>query len=229
MGSFGLLGFIEPSTLEDIFLIMLLVGFLFMAVSAFMSGAFESEFGEGSAFGDGDVGSMGGELGDGGAHGVAEVGWASHDLASFSPLSPTVISAFITAAGGMGYLSLHSLGMGVGGASAIALVSGIVFAAIVFLLVAWMFKHTQGSSVGSVASLVGAEAEVIETIPSDGFGRIAFVLAAQRMTMTARTADAAEVPQGATVVIKEVTQQFYVVEESRESWLAREKNRATGT
>ncbi len=226
MGSSVLVGFIDLQMLENIFLVMFVAGLVFMVISAIMSGAFESEFGEGSAFGDGDASAMGGDVGEGGAHGTAEVGWASHDLATFSPLSPTVICAFITAFGGVGFLSLHTWEMGPIASSAMALVAGVVFGGAIFLSLAWVFDKTQGSSVGRASSVVGREAEVIEPVPSQGSGRVAYVLSGQRMTMPAQTADGASIPQGAQVLVKEVTQQYLVVEETRESWLAREKQKA---
>ena len=49
--------------------------------------------------------------------------------------------------------------------------------------------------------------------------------AGQRCVMSARCADAAAVPQGARVVVKSVSPTVFVVEETRESWLARSKGR----
>jgi hypothetical protein len=211
--------------LENIFLGMFLLGFLFTVISAVMSGAFGHAFGEGSAFDahGTHVGQMGGDVGPSAAEGSPEVGWAQHELATFSPLSPTTISAFVTAAGGMGYLSLARWEWGPWASGLLALASGLVFAALLFGILYFVFAASQGSSVVHVASLVGVEAEVSLAIPSQGLGEVAYVQKGQRNTMQARCADAAAVPRGAKVVIKSVSPTVFVVEETRESWLSRSK------
>ena len=210
--------------LESIFLGMFLLGFLFTVISGVMSGAFGHAFGEGSAFeGGAHPEGMGGDVGPGVHEGTPEVGWAQHGLATFSPLSPTTISAFVTAAGGMGYVALAWWEWGPWTAGALALGSGLVFAALVFALFYAVFRSTQGTSVVEVGSLVGHDAEVILAIPSGGAGEIAYVSKGQRNVMQARCADAAEVPRGARVVIRSVSSTVFTVEESRESWLARSK------
>jgi hypothetical protein len=213
--------------LESIFLGMFLLGFLFTVLSAVMSGAFGHAFGEGSAFDahGTEIGHMGGDAAPGAFEGQPEVGWAQHDLATFSPLSPTTISAFITAAGGMGYVALAWWEWGPWGAGALALGSGVAFAVLLFALFTFIFGATQGSSMVHIGSLVGTEAEVTTPIPSGGLGEIAYVRNAQRSVMSARCADGASVPKGARVVIKSVSPTVFVVEESRESWLARSKGR----
>jgi membrane protein implicated in regulation of membrane protease activity len=213
--------------LENVFLGMFLVGFLFTVLSAVMSGAFGHAFGEGSAFDahGAHIGHMGGDVHPVAGEGHAEVGWAQHNLATFSPLSPTTISAFLAAAGGAGFLCLHSWGVGLWGAILAAALSGLLFAALVFLGIAWMFRVTQGSSIVSQSSLVGIEGEVSIPIPQGGAGEVAYVRAGQRCVMSARCADAAAVPQGAKVVVKSVSTGALIVEETRESWLARTRGR----
>jgi hypothetical protein len=216
---------LESFTLENIFLVMFLVGFLFTLLSAIMSGAFGHAFGEGSAFDShgAHVGSMGGDVGPTAGEGAPEVGWAQHNLATFSPLSPTTISAFLTAAGGVGWLCVARYETSAPVAILAAMFFGLAFAAIAFLLIAWMFKVTQSSSLVNVADLVGHDAEVSIRIESGGTGEVAFVSAGQRCVMQARSVDASVLPTGTKVVIKSVTPTVYFVEETRESWLARTK------
>jgi hypothetical protein len=218
--------------LESVFLGMFLLGFLFTLISAVMSGAFGHAFGEGSAFDaahGAHPGAMGGDathVGAGHDHGGhAEVGWADHPLSTFSPLSPTTISAFITAAGGMGYVAIAWWEWGPWASGALALGSGIVFSVIVFALFTFIFGATQGTSLVHQSGLVGVEGEVNVAIPSGGAGEVAYVKAGQRCVRSARCADAAAVPQGAKVVIKAVSTNEFVVEETRESWLARTRGR----
>ena len=212
--------------LENVFLGMFLVGFLFTVVSAVMSGAFGHAFGEGSALDahGAHIGHMGGDVHPTAGEGTAEVGWAQHNLSTFSPLSPTTISAFVTAAGGVGFLCVHSWEMGPWPSLLIAIVSGLAFAAVVFFGIGWLFRATQGTSLVSQHELVGLQADVSIGIPSGGMGEIAYVRGGQRNVMSARCGDAAAVPPGARVVIKTVSPSFFVVEETRESWLARSKN-----
>jgi len=215
--------------LESIFLGLFLVGLLFAVFSAIFSGAFHHEFGAGSSFeGGAHPGDMGGEVGPGPMEGQAEVGWSQHGLSTFSPLSPTVIASFVTAGGGAGYLALHSFGWSEWEASALASAAGVVVATAVFLIVAAIFKATQGSSEMVVSALVGTTAEVVTAIPSGGAGEIAYVQRGQRAASPARAADAAAIPRGSKVVIRSVSPMVFVVEETRESWLAREKSAPQG-
>lgn len=225
--------------LESIFLGMFLVGFLFTLISAFMSGAFSHAFAEGSAFdvhaGDGghlggnDGAHMGGDVGPTAAEGHAEVGWAQHNLSTFSPLSPTTLSAFLAAAGGAGWLCVTQWEMGGWSSSLVAVVCGLAFAAAVFFGLTWVFRVTQGTSLVAQSSLVGAEAEVVLSIPSGGPGEVAFVRGGQRNVMQARCADAATIAKGSKVVIKSVSPTVFIVEETRESWLSRTKGQGAKT
>ncbi len=215
-------------TLESIFLTMFLVGLLFAIVSAVLSGAFHQDFGQGSSFEHGDPGALGGHAGPVHGEGHAEVGWAQHDLATFSPLSPTILASFIAAAGGAGYIALATLDWSPWGAGLAALTAGFAFAAVVFTLFTLLFTKTQGTSTLVVAELVGTEAEVITNIPSGGTGEIAFVQRGQRANGPARAADGAAVARGAKVIVKDVSGPVYVVEETRESWLARTKSPQPG-
>ena len=213
--------------LENVFLGMFLLGVLFTVISALMSGAVGHAFGEGSAMDahGAHLGHMGGDVGPTPGEGQPEVGWAQHNLSTFSPLSPTVISSFLAAAGGFGYLGLHSWELGIGGSILAALLAGLLVASIVFFGIAWLFRVTQASSMVSQHELVGHQAEVSIAIPSGGLGEVAFVKSGQRSVRPARCADAASVPQGAKVVIKSVSTNEFIVEETRESWLARTKSR----
>ncbi len=216
--------------LESIFLGMFLLGFLFTLISAVMSGAFGHAFGEGSAFDPHGAapGHMGGDVGPTAGEGTPEVGWAQHSLSTFSPWSPTTISAFLAAAGGVGWIAVSRWEWGALEACLAASVSGLVFAGLIFAGIAWLFRSTQGSSIVDQSALVGTEAEVTIAISSGAPGEVAYVSAGQRCIMKARCADAASVEKGARVVIKAVSPTDFVVEETRESWLARTKDRGAG-
>lgn len=216
--------------LENVFLGMFLLGVLFTLISAVMSGAFGHAFGEGSALDahGADIAHMGGDahMAPGGA-GHAEVGWAQHNLSTFSPLSPTVLSSFFAGAGGIGFLCIHSWEFGFWSSILVALVAGVAFGGAVFVAIGWMFRVTQGTSLVSQGELIGVEGEVSIAIPSGSLGEISFVKAGQRCVRAARCADAAAVPRGARVVIKSVSSSEFIVEETRDSWLGRTKGRGT--
>jgi hypothetical protein len=169
---------------------------------------------------------MGGDVGPTAGEGTPEVGWAQHNLATFSPLSPTTISAFLAAAGGFGWLAVARWEWGPWASSLMATACGLAFAAMVFGGLAWVFRATQGSSMVTQSSLIGTEAEVTLAIAPGALGEVAFISAGQRCLRQARCADAAAVARGAKVVIKSVSATVFVVEETRESWLARTKGQS---
>jgi hypothetical protein len=216
--------------LENIFFGLFLLGFVFTLVSAVMSGAFTHGFGDGSSFDahGAHPEQLGGDVGPTAGEGHPEVGWTQHSLSTFSPLSPTVISAFLTAAGGMGWIALRWWQWGPLASTALSLGSGLAFAVLVFALFAALFRVTQGSSVGEVQGMIGKEAEVTLPIPSGGAGQVAYVQLGQRCLAIARCADAAAVPVGAKVTIKTTDGNVFVVEESRESWVGRTKSSGAG-
>ena len=214
-------------SLEDVFLLMFLVGFLFTLASAVMSGAFGHAFGEGSAFDahGAHVGDMGGAHGHVAGGGHAEVGWAQHSLSTFAPLSPTTLSAFVTAAGGMGYVALRWWEWGPVAAGILSLASGLIFAGIVFAMFSLVFRATQGTSLLELDALVGVEADVTLAVPPGGLGEVTYVRGGQRCVMSARCGESAGIAKGSKVVIKSVSATEFVVEETRESWLARSKGK----
>ncbi|MHB8524328.1 MAG: NfeD family protein [Limisphaerales bacterium] len=171
-------------------------GLLFTIISAFA----------GHLFGGHDAHA---DLGTGGH---AEAGFDHTGMPGMSVLSPTVIASFITAFGGFGILFTKIEATKSTWVSApLALVCGLAVAGGVFFLFTAMFHHTQSSSEGHVAALIGQTATVITAIPRDGVGEIAYVQAGTRYTAPARVEHGAAVANGQTVTIARIVgSQFYV-------------------
>lgn len=214
-------------TLETVFLVAFWVGLILTLVMAVMSGAFQTEFGSGSAFEGGDAAGLGGPDIEAGTFdsGHAHVGWSDAQFPGASPLSPTVLCSALTGLGGIGYLSLQRWDLGVGWSITTALGASLVLGLLTFLVMDLMFRKMQSSSHVTAQALVGTKASVQAPIEEGMTGSIVLETLGTRMTAPARAADAARIPTGAEVEIKRVDGAVYVVEETRESWLARTKDR----
>lgn len=172
--------------MEIVYLVCFFLGLGFAVVSGLLSGVFGGH--------DADTGhpSVGG-----------------HD-AHFSPWSPVVIAMFIATFGGTGII-LRKLGMSIWGQVPIAGASGLIIALLTFYLFMKIMRTTQASSQPSLDRLIGTEAEVITTIPSNGVGEISYTARQQRFNGPARAVDNREIPTRAVVkIVKIVSNTFYV-------------------
>ena len=180
-----------------IYIVCLGVGLVFTLLSAFF----------GHVFGGGHEGHVDGS----GGH--AEAGADSSDMPGVSALSPTVISSFITAFGGMGVIFSQFKATSAPIISApLAVLGGLVIAGSVLWLLQGLFSHTQSSSESKVGTLAGLTATIITPIPANGVGEIAYVQSGSRYTAPARLEDGAtSVANGKLVRITRVVgSQFYV-------------------
>jgi membrane protein implicated in regulation of membrane protease activity len=211
--------------LEWVFLAAFWVGLALTLVMAMLSGAFHTEFGSGSAFEGGHAVDLGGtDIETGQFHsGQAHVGWTDSQFPGASPLSPTVLCSALTGLGGVGYIALQHWELGVGGSLALGLFASLVLGAMTFFLMDWLFRSTQASSHVTTLELIGTKATIQAPIESGHAGSIVFEAHGSRLTAPARAVDASAIPAGAEVEIRRVDGGVYVVEETRESWLARSK------
>lgn len=172
------------------------VGLLFAIVSAFL----------GHLFGGHDIDT------DVGTGGHAEAGFQDTGMPGLSPFSPTTITAFITAFGGLGMIFSGIEATQSPWISApLALLGALVIAAGVVWLFGTVFHKVDASSESRVATLVGMNATVITPIPADGVGEIAYVQAGSRYTAPARNEPGTPVASGQTVrIVRIVGTQFYV-------------------
>ena len=163
-------------------------------------------------------GVLGGVFGGHDAHGGvadthAEGGFASHEMPGFSPLSPTTLATFVTAFGGLGMV-FHTIP-----ATRppwfrvpLAALGAFLAAAAVVWQFSAIFRRTQSSSEGRVATLVGLTAMLNSSIPADGVGEIAYVQGGSRYTAPARSEGGRPVPNGTAVKITRVIGTEFFVE-----------------
>lgn len=172
------------------------VGLLFAIVSAFL----------GHLFGGHDVHV------DVGTGGHAEAGFQETGMPGLSPFSPTTITAFLTAFGGLGLVFTKLEATKSPWVSApLALVGALFIAAGVVWLFGTLFHKVDSSSESRVATLVGIPATVITPIPPNGVGEIAYVQSGSRYSAPARDERGAAVANGQTVkIVRIVGTQFYV-------------------
>ncbi len=172
------------------------VGLLFAIVSAFISHLFGGH--------DAHV--------DVGTGGHAEAGFQDTGMPGLSPFSPTTITAFVTAFGGLGMIFTRIPLVSSPWISApLALLGAVFIAAAVVSLFGTVFHKVESSSESRVAELIGMSATVITPIPANGVGEIAYVQAGSRYSAPARNERGAPVGNGQTVrIVRIVGTQFYV-------------------
>ena len=172
------------------------VGLLFAIVSAFMGHLFGGH--------DADV-----NVGTGGH---AEAGFQDTGMPGLSPFSPTTITAFITAFGGLGMVfSRIEATSNPWISTPLALLGALLIAVAVVWLFGTVFHKVESSSESRIATLIGMTATVITPIPADGVGEIAYVQAGSRYSAPARNERGAPVANGQTVkIVRVVGTQFYV-------------------
>lgn len=155
---------------------------------------------------------FGGHDGDVGTGGHAESGFDHSGMPGLSFFSPTVLACFVTAFGASGLVftnipATHSVWIS---APASALV-GVLMAFVAFFIFNTMFSKTQSSSESRVASVVGATASTVSSIPENGVGEISYIQGGTRYTAPARAENGMAIPNGRPVkVTRIVGTQFYV-------------------
>ena len=147
-----------------------------------------------------------------GTGGHAEAGFQDTGMPGLSPFSPTTISSFITAFGGIGLvLSKIEATKSPWISAPLATVGALIIATLVVMLFGAIFHKTQSSSESRVATLFGTTGTVITPIPANGVGEIAYVQAGTRYSAPARCESGAAVANGQTVkIVRIVGSQFYV-------------------
>jgi len=206
-----------------VYLICLLVGFIFLALSFLLGGIGDTD--AGGADGGVDVhvdtgvdahvdagGHDGG--GDAGVHhdgGGDGHGGADSDQRGLSPVSPMILSLFATYFGGFGFLftiGLPDLGWFV--QAMLAVITTAILSIGTYYLLIRLFVRSQASSVHSIDELKGLTGEVTIAIPRDGAGVVDYVVRGSRVSSSARSAR--PIPRGATVRILKVVNNVLTVE-----------------
>jgi hypothetical protein len=145
----------------------------------------------------------------GGAHAPADVGGAdvSHagtGHAGHGPgwLNLPTIMATITWFGGVGYLLRQTLGMYGWLAALLAVISGLIGGALMFLLLARVLWPMMSKPLDQRNyNLPGTPARVVSPIREGGVGEIVYTKDGARFTAGARSNDNSAIPKGAEVVI----------------------------
>ncbi len=126
-------------------------------------------------------------------------------------LSPSTISGFLTAFGGMGmfftYLALPLLLVW-----PIAIFSGVISGWLLMKLMRFLKKHENGS-VPDDDDIVGLPAQVVNAIQEGGYGSIRYVFNGNTFTSPAVSYDGAAIPQGSAVAIVSIEKHLYYVSE----------------
>lgn len=148
----------------------------------------------------------------GGSGGHAEAGADSSDMPGISIFSPTIIASFITAFGGFGLIFTEFPATKKVIISApLSILCALGIAAVLYVFLSSVFRHTQSSSESHIARLAGTEASIASPIPENGVGEIAYVVSGSRYTAPARAEDGAAIGSGKLVKITRVVgTQFYV-------------------
>jgi len=128
-----------------------------------------------------------------------------------SPLSPTVISTFLTGFGGGGLLANSYFQMPIGKGVVVALLTGALLSGGTFAALSLLFKQTQAGSEFMTQDMVGKTVQVITPIPENGTGEIAFVVKGTRVNGSARTQDGKPISRNAVVTIVQVVGNVYYV------------------
>ena len=168
-----------------IFLGIAAIGFLFLMVS----------FVFGEVFGHADLAGH-----DADVHG---------DVHGVSFFSTRVLSVFVTAFGGFGAIGIH-LGYGIEIATAIGLVGGVIFGALIYLFASFLYSQ-QASSDIRVGDLVGRTAQVSVAIPAGGVGQVRCTLGESVVEKIARAEDGGSIPVHTSVTILSVPGETVIV------------------
>lgn len=132
----------------------------------------------------------------GGLLGALHLGF---DVAGVSP-TPLLLG-FVAMFGVGGLFGLHSLNAGAGGATAVAMVSGLLGSVVVFGAFK-VLKSAESTDTFSLQDMVGSTGRVSVGIPANHFGTVLISFAGSSHNMTA-TADS-EIPAGSVVRVVSV-------------------------
>lgn len=165
-----------------VFLVIAVVGFLFLLVSLVFGEIFEH-------FGDG----------------------LDHDLDHGGPgfFSTRVLSVFVTAFGGFGAIATH-YGMTPIGASMVAFLAGIALALPVYFFARFLFGQ-QATSETRSQDLLGQPGRVVVSIPVGGVGQVRFRVGEELVDRIARAREPVAIAENDTVVVEEIVGETIIV------------------
>ncbi len=166
---------------------------------------------------------LAGHLFGGGADAHMDVGT---DL-PMSPLSPTVLSTFLTGFGGGGLLANSYLQMSTGKGVLVAVLTGTLLSGAAFATLTVLFRNTQAGSEFTLEEMVGRIVQIITPIPQNGTGEIVLVAKGTRVTGPARSMDGSAIGRNTPVeIVRVVGNVYYVKPATTETTTTAKKNRA---
>lgn len=189
---------------EWVYAVCFFVGLIYALFVGLLSGVFGFEHAGGHDLGGGhDVGA---------GHDAGSAGGDGHTV-HFSPMSPVVISMFLTSFGGAGIISIKMFGLtNMLYHLPIAIASGFVIAGATFGFFYKAMALAQGTSLHKTDDLVGSEAQVIITIPgNEQLGEITYTVKGSRFNASARSEDKLVIPANTPVVITKVVGNVFFV------------------
>jgi membrane protein implicated in regulation of membrane protease activity len=137
-------------------------------------------------------------------------GGVSHDFTTISFFSPKVISIFLLAFGATGAIS-SVYGRGPLFSTVVGIVGGLVVASVAYWAL-HIFYAQQVNSLPMNSQIVGAIGTVVTRISPRDVGEVSLVVASQRVTRLARSANGDEIPAGRSVSVKSVAGDALLVE-----------------
>ncbi len=179
------------------YVICLMVGLIFSVLSFILSGGFEAHMETGA-----DAGADGHVSGDAG---VGDI--------HFPLFSPVVIASFIAFFGAGGIVGLKVFFLLPVASLLVAVGFGLGMGLLIGFLLMKIYKHLQSNATTSVKSLIGQYAEVVEPIPAEGVGQIAFSGKSQRIAGPARSEEKRAIKRHALVTITRAVGGLYWVRE----------------
>lgn len=176
-----------------------MLAFLFLALAGFAVLVFGWFFGH-----DHDIGH---DIGHDADHGVDQEG-------VISVLSTRVIATFIMGFGAAGFVSSVRYNLSNLASSGIGVLSGLILAALMYLLL-WIFSKQQGSSSYSMSSLINAEGTVSTGIDRNMRGEVCINAHKCYSSYIASSKDGNPISKGEFVKVVSVSGNELVVEKIR--------------
>jgi len=155
------------------------------------------------SFGGHDAGAhagVGHADGSGGAEGATSL---SSQFSGISPLSPLIISCFLTIFGGTG-IACANVGVPPVISAPLSALSALVISALAFFGLSRLLMRIQSTSHYTLHELEGLEGTVVTPIPASGVGEVAVVAHETRRTNPARSADGEAIDKHVTVRVDRV-------------------------
>ncbi len=129
-----------------------------------------------------------------------------------TPLSPTVLSTFLTGFGGGGMLANSYFQLPMGKGVVVAILTGFVLSAGTFGVLTLLFRNTQAGSEFSLDDMVGRVVQIITPIPEDGTGEVAIIVKGTRISGPARSVDGRAIGRKTPVTVVRVVGNVYYVQ-----------------